>query len=181
MASASSEAGPRALAVVDAIASILKNPARLDLMPALDVLKKHADTLDENERLAIYEDVVVFQQEWDQYLRSEGMSRSIAGFMSNKALGANQRTRRDGVALLTVHSSKGLEFDVIFIAGMAEGSFPDYRSASGRALQEERRNAFVAVTRSKRLLYLTYPKTRMMPWGDRRRQPPSQFIQDAGL
>jgi DNA helicase-2/ATP-dependent DNA helicase PcrA len=101
--------------------------------------------------------------------------------MSSKALGATQKAGREGVALLTVHSSKGLEFDVVFIAGMAEGSFPDYRSSLGRELLEERRNAFVAVTRSKRLLYLSYPLTRMMPWGDRRRQSPSRFIREAGL
>ncbi|ORE39894.1 ATP-dependent helicase [Pseudomonas aeruginosa] len=181
MASASSDVCPRALAIVEAAGSVLLNPARLDLMPAFEILKKHADTLAESERLAIYEDVVVFQQEWDQYLRSEGSSRTIAGFMSNKALGATQKANREGVALLTVHSSKGLEFDVVFVAGMAEGSFPDYRATAGRELQEEKRNAFVAVTRSKRLLYLAYPKTRVMPWGDSRRQAPSRFIRDAGL
>ena len=179
-----STAGPvkgRADAVVAAIASVLRNTARLDLMPAFAVLKGYADSLDESERLPIYEDVEVFKQEWDQYLRSDSTTQTIAGFMSSKALGATQKASRDGVALLTVHSSKGLEFDVVFVAGMAEGSFPDYRSTSGRELLEERRNAFVAVTRSKRLLYLTYPKTRVMPWGDSRRQSPSRFLKESGL
>lgn len=150
-------------------------------MPAFDALKRHADALDENERRAIYEDVAVFQQEWDQYLRSDGSSRTIASFMSSKALGATQKASREGVALLTVHSSKGLEFDVVFVAGMAEGSFPDFRAKGGRELLEEGRNAFVAVTRSKRLLYLAYPKARLMPWGDWRRQLPSRFLRQAGL
>lgn len=181
MASAAGSVSGRAAAVVAAVASVLRNTARLDLMPAFAVLTSYADKLDEDEKLPIYEDVEVFRQEWDQYLRSDSSTQTIAGFMSSKALGATQKASREGVALLTVHSSKGLEFDVVFIAGMAEGSFPDYRSSAGRELLEERRNAFVAVTRSKRLLYLSYPLTRMMPWGDRRRQSPSRFIQEAGL
>ncbi|MBC3884948.1 ATP-dependent helicase [Undibacterium griseum] len=181
MASVTGSVSGRATAVVAAVASVLRNTARLDLMPAFAVLTGYADTLDEGEKLLIYEDVEVFRQEWDQYLRSDSSTQTIAGFMSSKALGATQKASREGVALLTVHSSKGLEFDVVFIAGMAEGSFPDYRSSTGRELLEERRNAFVAVTRSKRLLYLSYPVTRMMPWGDRRRQLPSRFIREAGF
>jgi DNA helicase-2/ATP-dependent DNA helicase PcrA len=80
------------------------------------------------------------------------------------------------VALLTVHSSKGLEFDVVFVVGMAEGVFPDYRAKTRKEQEEESRNAFVAVTRSKRLLYLTWPRTRQMPWGDWRNQSPSRFL-----
>lgn len=135
-------------------------------MPALKTLERHADTLQEPDRLAIYEDVAVFRQEWDQYLRASDGSKSLNSFMSSKALGNTQKAVREGVALLTVHSSKGLEFDVVFIVGMAEGTFPDYRAASQKELGEESRNAFVAVTRSKRLLYLTYPATRVMPWGE---------------
>jgi DNA helicase-2/ATP-dependent DNA helicase PcrA len=171
----------RASAVVEAVASVLRNTTRLDLMPAFAILTGYADSLDEGEKLTIYEDVEVFKQEWDQYLRSDSSIRTIASFMSSKALGATQKASREGVALLTVHSSKGLEFDVVFIAGMAEGSFPDYRSSMGRELLEERRNAFVAVTRSKRLLYLSYPLSKMMPWGDRRKQSPSRFIKEAGM
>lgn len=73
-------------------------------------------------------------------------------------------------------SSKGLEFDVVFIAGMAEGTFPDYRAISAKEQAEERRNAFVAVTRSKRLLYFSYPATRVMPWGGVHQQTPSRFL-----
>jgi DNA helicase-2/ATP-dependent DNA helicase PcrA len=181
MARAASSVRGRASTVVEAVASVLRNTARLDLMSAFAVLTDYADLLDEGEKLTIYEDVAVFRQEWDQYLRSDSPTQNIAAFMSSKALGATQKASREGVALLTVHSSKGLEFDVVFIAGMAEGSFPDYRSSTGHELLEERRNAFVAVTRSKRLLYLSYPLTKMMPWGDRRKQSPSRFIKEAGM
>lgn len=181
MASEATTLSRRAAAVITAINSVLRNSARLDLMPAFNILTSYADSLNEAEKLSIYEDVEVFRQEWDQYLRSNSATHTIANFMSSKALGATQKVDKDGVALLTVHSSKGLEFDVVFIVGMAEGSFPDYRSSIGSKLLEERRNAFVAVTRSKRLLYLSYPSTRLMPWGDRRRQVPSRFINEAGL
>ncbi|KGX64905.1 ATP-dependent helicase [Burkholderia pseudomallei] len=179
---AESAAEQRAKAVAEAVASIVQNTARLDLMPAFKLLRGYADSLDENSRRAIYEDVAVFQQEWDQYLRSDGTSRTLSGFMSSKALGATQKAHRDGVALLTVHSSKGLEFDAVFIAGMAEGTFPDYRAVGKvREMAEESRNAFVAVTRSKRLLYLTYPRVKLMPWGDYKAQQASRFVSMSGI
>jgi DNA helicase II / ATP-dependent DNA helicase PcrA len=169
--------GERARTIVLAVKKIKQNLSRIDLMPSFSELRTYADKQEENDRRAIYEDVAVFEQEWDQYLRSDSTTVSLPSFMSSKALGGTQKANRDGVALLTIHSSKGLEFDVVFIAGMAEGSFPDFRATGNRELQEEKRNAFVAVTRSKRLLYLTYPKSKIMPWGDSRYQKPSRYIE----
>lgn len=178
---AESSESHEAEAIVNAVKLIDKNPQRVDMMAALNALTTYADTMDEADRLAIYEDVAVFTQEWDQYLRSDG-PKSVGGFLSSKALGATQMANRDGVALLTVHSSKGLEFDVVFVPGMAEGTFPDYRALNRpKELLEEGRNAFVAVTRSKRVLYLSYPKKKMMPWGDVRGQFPSRYLRQAGL
>lgn len=174
MANASTNSGARA--VVEALALITANPARLDLMPALKRLEQYADGLDEGGRQAVYEDVAVFRQEWDQYLRTSSGPKVLSSFLSSKALGATQKSVREGVALLTVHSAKGLEFDVVFLAGMAEGTFPDWRASQPREAAEELRNAFVAVTRSKRLLYLSYPATRVMPWGDKKRQARSRFL-----
>lgn len=167
--------------IVDAVKLIDKRPPRVDMLAALDRLTKFADGLDEADRLAIYEDIAVLRQEWGQYLRSDG-PKTIGSFLSSKALGATQKTNKEGVALLTVHSSKGLEFDVVFVPGMAEGTFPDFRAMNKpKELLEEGRNAFVAVTRSKRLLYLSYPEQKMMPWGDVRRQSPSRYLRQAGL
>lgn len=174
MANASPNSGARA--VVEALALITANPERLDLMPALKRLEQYADGLDEGGRQAVYEDVAVFRQEWDQYLRTSSGPKVLSSFLSSKALGATQKSVREGVALLTVHSAKGLEFDVVFLAGMAEGTFPDWRASQPREAAEELRNAFVAVTRSKRLLYLSYPATRVMPWGDKKRQARSRFL-----
>lgn len=170
---------PNCEVVRDAIAAVTTNPARVNLMPALDMLKAQADALEEAERLPIYEDVAVLAQEWDQFLRTATGSKNLAAFLSSKALGGTQKASRDGVALLTVHASKGLEFDVVFMAGMADGVFPDYRATSPKERAEETRNAFVAATRSRRLLYLTYPASRVMPWGDKRQQRPSPFLNGA--
>jgi DNA helicase-2/ATP-dependent DNA helicase PcrA len=177
MAAASRD--PHAGAAQEAVEMVAKNSARLDLMPAFNALQKHADSLDEAQRLAVYEDVAVFRHDWDQFLRSATGAKTLGAFISSKALGSTQKASRDGVALLTVHSSKGLEFDVVFIAGMAEGTFPDYRATGAKERAEECRNAFVAVTRSKRLLYLSYPRSRVMPWGGTRQQAPSQYLAGA--
>lgn len=170
-------------AVADAIASVHDtSQRRLDFMPAFKVLEDYADQLAEPDKRPIREDVAVLRQEWDHFLRSEGSrARTLQGFLSNIALGTSGQASRDGVALLTVHSSKGLEFDVVFVMGMAKGVFPDYRATTIKQQDEERRNAFVAATRSKRLLYLSYPRQRMMPWGDVWQSDPSPFIVEAGV
>lgn len=180
---AKTSAEPRCRAVVAAVSAIYRNVQRLDLMPGILILEQFGDTCAEDERRSIREDLAVLREEWDQYLRADSAaSRSIPGFMSSMALGSTGRATKDGVALLTVHSSKGLEFEVVFIVGMADGVFPDYR-ARGKAkpMEEERRNAFVAVTRSKRLLFFSYPRQRSMPWGDTWMQSPSAYLRTAGL
>jgi DNA helicase-2/ATP-dependent DNA helicase PcrA len=181
--SAASAADKRCEAIADAILSVHEQNQRLDLMQSINVLKIFADTQVDEERRAIYEDLAVLGAEWDQYLRSDSsLSRSLAGFISNMALGSTRQTNQEGVALMTVHSSKGLEFDVVFVVCMADGVFPDYRArGKAREIAEEQRNAFVAVTRSKRLLYFSYPQLRRMPWGDTKWQQPSSFLRDAGL
>ena len=165
-------------AVVEAVSRLNKPSSRIDLMPSIKILSDFADTCKESERLAIREDLAVLTVEWDEYLRSENSStRSVAGFLSSMALGTTGKANQEGLALLTVHSSKGLEFDVVYIVGMADGIFPDYRAKlNPKALEEEKRNAFVAVTRSKRLLCLSYPLYRRMPWGDIKRQYPSPYL-----
>jgi len=164
------------LTIVDALKTI--DPVQTPrFRAALSALTKYADTLDEDSRRYVYGDAEILTKELDQYLRSKSTSSSLVGLLSNLALGSTQQHNVDGIALLTVHASKGLEFEVVFIAGMAEGIFPDYRATIGAStLNEELRNAFVAVTRAKRLLYLSYPKLRLMPWGDTRATYPSRYL-----
>ncbi len=90
----------------------------------------------------------------------------LSAFLSHAALeaGDNQaQAGQDAVQLMTVHSSKGLEFDCVFITGMEEGLFPHENSLSDRAgLEEERRLMYVAITRARQRLYLSHSQTRML-------------------
>jgi DNA helicase II / ATP-dependent DNA helicase PcrA len=87
-----------------------------------------------------------------------------------------------GLMLAPVHTVKGLEFEIVFLMGMVEGTFPDYRAvkSDGPALIEEKNDAFVAITRAKRILYLTWSEEKFMPWDrDRRvRQRRSRYLDD---
>ena len=90
----------------------------------------------------------------------------LAAFLTHAALeaGDNQaQAGQDAVQLMTVHASKGLEFDAVFIGGMEEGLFPHENSASDRdGLEEERRLMYVAITRARKRLYLSHSQTRML-------------------
>jgi len=173
---------PRAQAVVRAIALLGENRQKVNFLAALSELEGFGDDLAEEQRRSVWEDSKVWRGDWDRYLRSTSGDLSLTLFLNQLALGMTQQPHQEGLALLTVHSSKGLEFDVVFIVGMAEGTFPDYRAHSDpAALAEEERNAFVAVTRSKRLLFLSFSKTKQMPWGDVWNQKPSPYLLRMGL
>jgi DNA helicase-2/ATP-dependent DNA helicase PcrA len=146
---------------------------------ALDRLDEFANTLEnsEEERALIIQGTQVWRQNWDTFLRSEpGNNHSLISFLSHLSLGTTQQAKHEGIALLTVHSAKGLEFDVVIVMGMVEGTFPDYRAKSSAALEDEKHNIFVAVTRSRRILGFSYPKTKMMPWGKTREQKASRYL-----
>ncbi|QIL70051.1 UvrD-helicase domain-containing protein [Diaphorobacter sp. HDW4B] len=90
----------------------------------------------------------------------------LAAFLTHAALeaGDNQaQAGQDAVQLMTVHASKGLEFDGVFIGGMEEGLFPHENAMSDRdGLEEERRLMYVAITRARKRLYLSHSQTRML-------------------
>ncbi|WP_041675122.1 UvrD-helicase domain-containing protein [Ramlibacter tataouinensis] len=90
----------------------------------------------------------------------------LAAFLTHAALesGDNQaQAGQDAVQLMTVHSAKGLEFDCVFVSGLEEGLFPSERSMSDyEGLEEERRLMYVAITRARKRLYLSYSQTRLL-------------------
>ena len=90
----------------------------------------------------------------------------LVAFLTHAALesGDNQaQAGQDAVQLMTVHSSKGLEFDCVFISGLEEGLFPHENSMSDQdGLEEERRLMYVAITRARKRLYLSHSQTRML-------------------
>ncbi len=84
----------------------------------------------------------------------------------------------DAVTLMTVHSSKGLEFDTVFVGGMEEGIFPHMTSISeGSGYEEERRLAYVAITRARKKLYLSCAQTRKL-FGQTNANQISSFLRD---
>ncbi|MEO6031533.1 MAG: 3'-5' exonuclease, partial [Burkholderiaceae bacterium] len=105
----------------------------------------------------------------------------LAAFLTHASLeaGDNQaRTGQDAVQLMTVHSAKGLEFDCVFITGLEEGLFPHENSASDPdGLEEERRLMYVAITRARKRLYLSFSQTRMLH-GQTRYNVKSRFFDE---
>lgn len=87
----------------------------------------------------------------------------------------NYDNNANAVTLMTVHSAKGLEFPVVFLPGFEEGVFPgDQASVSDRAIEEERRLAYVAITRAKKQLIITHTNTRLL-YGQTKQNPLSRF------
>lgn len=142
---------------------------------ALNLLHQQTETLPDDSRALAQQDLRSWRRHWDQFVRAhEGGAASLRLFLSQLALGSTEQPKGEGAALLTIHSAKGMEFDVVFVLGMCAGVFPDYR-ARGEAMEEEDRNAFVAVTRARRLLFMSYPRVKVMPWGDQKAQRPSKY------
>jgi DNA helicase-2/ATP-dependent DNA helicase PcrA len=105
----------------------------------------------------------------------------LAAFLTHAALeaGDNQaQAGADAIQLMTVHSAKGLEFDCVFITGLEEGLFPHENSMSDHdGLEEERRLAYVAITRARKRLYLSFSQTRLLH-GQTRYNVKSRFLEE---
>ena len=117
------------------------------------------------------------------YVQTSG-EVGLAGFLERVALVADsdQLPEEDSgsgqVTLMTVHTAKGLEFPVVFVTGMEDGTFPHQRSLGDpEELAEERRLAYVAITRARKQLYLTRAAVRSA-WGAPQEMPPSRFLDD---
>src|SRR6185295_8025209 len=105
----------------------------------------------------------------------------LAAFLSHAALEAGEHQAGEGqeaLQMMTVHSAKGLEFDAVFMSGLEEGLFPHEQSVMERdGLEEERRLAYVAITRARHRLYLSHAQTRMLH-GQTRYNIPSRFLEE---
>jgi DNA helicase II / ATP-dependent DNA helicase PcrA len=109
------------------------------------------------------------------------LSADLIAFLAHAALEAGEHQAGEGddaLQLMTVHSAKGLEFNVVFICGLEEGLFPHENSlVENKGLEEERRLMYVAVTRARQRLYLCHAQTRMLH-GQTRYNLPSRFIDE---
>jgi DNA helicase-2/ATP-dependent DNA helicase PcrA len=105
----------------------------------------------------------------------------LSAFLSHASLeaGDNQaQAGQDALQLMTVHSAKGLEFDAVFITGLEEGLFPHENSAQEEGgIEEERRLMYVAITRARKRLYMSFSQTRMLH-GQTRYNMRSRFLDE---
>jgi DNA helicase-2/ATP-dependent DNA helicase PcrA len=95
----------------------------------------------------------------------ENEDDSLAAFLAHASLESGEHqagSGEDALHLMTVHAAKGLEFHTVFITGLEEGLFPHQNSINSGELDEERRLMYVAITRARRRLYLTFAQSRML-------------------
>lgn len=143
--------------------------------------KVYAEGNDEDqERLENIMELVTLATGYDELLPEEGIEQ----LLTDAALVSDQdslKKETSGVKLMTVHSSKGLEFDTVFVSGMEEDLFPHRRfgekKKEGEDSEEERRLFYVAITRARKKLYLTLAQMRTI-FGSKQINTPSHFIAD---
>lgn len=173
-------------------AAPLNLPDAINLVIERSGLKQHylADR-DGEERLANMNEIMSAAK---GYLDNEGISNkqpvfesidgeasALQGFLTQATLEAgdkNEDAGIDAVQMMTVHAAKGLEFDTVFIAGAEEGIFPHFSAIKeGKGVDEERRLMYVAITRAKRRLSISYCNERMLH-GETRYNAPSSFLEE---
>jgi len=103
--------------------------------------------------------------------------KSIKSFINEFNMGKTMEFSLEGISLLTIHKSKGLEFNTTFVVGLNEGTLPDYRANDDESLQEENNNVYVAFSRAKRKCFISSVKRKMMPWGKYKDQIESRYIE----
>ncbi len=125
------------------------------------------------------EEFVSAAVEYEAHCSSQSLEPSLSGFLEEVALITDvdkYDENSDAVILMTIHAAKGLEFPVVFLAGMEDGIFPSQQNIGEESeISEERRLAYVAITRAKEKLYITHAKERMV-YGKTNYALLSQFV-----
>ncbi|MGA7938235.1 MAG: DNA helicase PcrA [Kovacikia sp.] len=176
---------------VIAFAELIKKwRSQLDSLPANEIVQgvmndsgyvddlKVQGTEEADERLGnvneLYNAVLQFEEENEE-------DRSLIGFLSSASLASDLDNLEEGattVSLMTLHSSKGLEFPVVFLVGLEQGLFPNHRSMDDpAALEEERRLCYVGITRAQERLFISYARERRL-YGSREPASPSLFLSE---
>lgn len=186
--------GPRAVSalksfrnIINKLAQLAETPDESSKEPVSDVVRAaiietgyelalRGERTDEAEgRLENLQELVNAAVDYDD----QGIE-GLREFIDHSALVSDQdEYKRDAaVTLMTVHAAKGLEFPVVFVVGLEEGLFPHSRAASDRAeMEEERRLAYVAMTRAERYLYVTHAMKRRV-YGEELASEPSTFLNE---
>ena len=156
--------------------------AKTDYRDAL--VKLYPDPTERESRLASLEEIVNAAANYDKNRRASSPP-SLSGFLDDMLLNERDdsdekesQLARNAVALMTLHSAKGLEFPHVYLVGMEEGILPHKRSVvaeNDSAIDEERRLCYVGVTRAREQLTLSFALTRRK-WGKPQKTIPSRFL-----
>ncbi|WP_338677188.1 DNA helicase PcrA [Streptomyces sp. SCSIO 30461] len=147
-------------------------------------LQASTDPQDET-RIENLQELAAVALEFEQERGADGGSGTLAEFLEQVALVADSDQIPDEdeegsgvITLMTLHTAKGLEFPVVFLTGMEDGVFPHMRAlGQTKELEEERRLAYVGITRARERLYLTRSSLRSA-WGQPSYNPPSRFLEE---
>ena len=187
--------GPRVIASIHSFVEVIDYLIKQsDIVPVPDLVRlvlektgylialQDSDKEEAEGRLEnIYELLNVAQQ-----FHEESEDKTLGAFLAQIALASDLDNLKDSdseaVTLLTIHSSKGLEYPFVFLTGLEEGIFPNSRALgdspnSTDDLEEERRLLYVAITRAEKKLFLTYARNRRL-WGKKEYSEPSRFLKE---
>ena len=160
---------------LDAFAADVIERTGYKAMLEADAAKGHEDAADRLQNLGQLVNNV------KNYCDQHGEEATLEGYLEDIALISDidsYNESSDQVVLMTIHSAKGLEFPYVFLIGMEEGVFPSEMSKYSEAdLEEERRLAYVGITRAKKELYISNSVTRML-YGRTQRNEPSRFLRE---
>ncbi|MFG2816552.1 DNA helicase PcrA [Streptomyces sp. NPDC048410] len=190
MAARSTNAVRRFNALMDDLRTVVESGAGpatvleavLERTGYLAELQASTDPQDET-RIENLQELAAVALEFEQE-REDGEQGTLADFLERVALVADSDQipdEEDGdgvITLMTLHTAKGLEFPVVFVTGMEDGVFPHLRALNQtKELEEERRLAYVGITRARERLYLTRAALRSA-WGQPSYNPPSRFLEE---
>jgi DNA helicase-2/ATP-dependent DNA helicase PcrA len=173
---------------IDLIRKIEDEIQGLTLAESMDVvinysgLKSHyINDKDGQDRVSNLEELVSAATTFSENFNGEDKDLELTEFLNYTSLESGElqaKANQDALQLMTIHSAKGLEFDIVFITGLEEGLCPHEQSLiEADGLEEERRLMYVAVTRARENLYLTYAQSRLM-YGQTQYNLSSRFLDE---
>jgi DNA helicase-2/ATP-dependent DNA helicase PcrA len=165
------QAAARELTVPELVEKVLEDSGYLDALES-------ERTIEAQGRMENLRELVGVAQEY----QSSAGEPTLSNFLQEISLYSDQDALGDKeslVTLMTIHNAKGLEFKAVFIIGMEEGIFPHSRSIEEQSLEEERRLAYVGMTRAQERLTLTHASARSL-YGNRSYNLPSRFLDELG-
>lgn len=182
-------AGRAAKSINNFVQMIYRWQEQIEILPAADIVRGvveesgyiqalQAEGTDEaEERLQNIEELFNAVLQYAE----DNEDNTLTGFLANASLASDLddlKENEKAVALMTLHSAKGLEFPIVFLVGMEDGLFPNFRSLEDpKDLEEERRLCYVGITRAQERLFLTYASERRL-WGYYEKRMPSRFLME---